>query len=64
MDRRVQVFRGFDEADRADEEYYASLTPQQRVDLLLELIAARNMSTGEAAVPFLQVHRVVPLSES
>ena len=27
MERRVQVFRSFEEAERADEEFYASLTP-------------------------------------
>lgn len=38
VDRTVSVFEGFDEAERADAAYYASLTPQQRVDLLLDMI--------------------------
>ena len=64
MERRVQVFRSFEEAERADEEFYASLTPQQRVDLLLELVAAWRESRGDAAEGIANVHRVVDLSES
>ncbi|MBK7976383.1 MAG: hypothetical protein IPK07_24965 [Deltaproteobacteria bacterium] len=38
MERILNVFHSFDDADRADDEYYARLSPQQRLDLLLELI--------------------------
>ena len=64
MERRIAVFRGFDEAERADEEYYAALTPQQCVDLLLELIAAHTEELGGAAEGLARVHRVVELSQS
>ncbi len=64
MDRSVRIAHGFDEADRADEEFYASVTPQQRVDLLLEMIAAYTESLGEAAQGFERVHRIVELSQS
>ena len=64
MERRVQVFRSFDEAERAELDYYASLTPQQRVDLLLELVAAWREACGGSEEGIARVHRVVKLSES
>ena len=38
MDRSARVFGSFSEADRAEVEYYASLTPQERLEILLEII--------------------------
>lgn len=64
MDKVVKMFDSFEEADRADVEYYASLTPQQRVDLLLDIVAAYRESLGEAGQRFERVYRVVKLSES
>jgi len=64
MERHVRIFRGFEAAERADEDYYASLSPQQRVDLLLELIAAWTEAHGAAAEGFARVHRIVELSRS
>ena len=64
MVRAVRVFSSFEEAERADEEYYASLTPQERVDLLLELIARTREPLGEAGERLERVHRVVELSRS
>ena len=64
MERHVQVFRSFDEAERADDAFYAALTPQQRVDLLLDLMAAWMESFGGAAQGLARVHRVVQLSRS
>jgi hypothetical protein len=48
MERQLRVFRSFEEADQADDEYYASLSPQDRVNLLLDLHAAYRESLGEA----------------
>lgn len=64
MEKLLKVFKSFEEAEQADDEYYASLTPQQRVDLLLDLIAAHRESLGETASRFERVYRVVELSES
>ena len=64
MEKVVKVFGSFEEADRADDEYYASLSPQERVDLLLDLIATYRESLGEAGQRFERVYRVVELSES
>jgi hypothetical protein len=37
MEKVVHIARSFEEADRADREYYRRLTPVQRVEILLEL---------------------------
>jgi hypothetical protein len=62
MDRGVRVFRSFHEADRADEEYYASLSAEERLDILLEIIERYRSSLGEAADRFERVHCVVELA--
>ena len=62
--RELRVFSGFDAAKRADDEYYASLTPQERLDILLDIIAAYRESTGEASERLERVYRVVELSRS
>jgi hypothetical protein len=64
MEKVLKVFSSFEEAERADDEYYASLAPQQRVDLLLDLIATYRESLGEAGQKFERVYRVVELSKS
>ena len=64
MEKLLKVFNSFEEAEQADDAYYASLTPHQRVDLLLDLIAAHRVSLGETASRFERVYRVVELSES
>ena len=38
MDPEIRRYNSLAEADAADTEYYASLTPQQRLELLFELI--------------------------
>jgi hypothetical protein len=35
----VQVFDSFEAMDEADVEFYRSLTPQQRLDMMVELIS-------------------------
>jgi hypothetical protein len=37
MQKNVVIHRSFEESDQADREYYRSLTPQQRLAILLEL---------------------------
>ncbi len=62
MDRVAQVFTSFDEAEGADDAYYASLTPEERLDVLLEIIERYRSSLGEAADRLERVHCVVELS--
>jgi hypothetical protein len=62
VERRVLILDGFKAADRADAADYRSMTPQQRLDLLLEVIERHRESLGEAAARFERVHRIVELS--
>ena len=38
MEKSVVKFRSFEEAEKADREFYKKLTPQERLDMLLELL--------------------------
>jgi len=62
--RELRVFRGFEAADRADDEYYAALAPEERLEILLDLVAAYRESTGEASTRLERVCRVIELSRS
>ena len=42
MEKVAQIFNSFEEAEEAEFEYLSSLTPQQRVDALLELLYWAN----------------------
>jgi hypothetical protein len=63
MEKVVAVFGSFEEAERAEDEFYASLTPSERLDLLLDLITRYRESLGEAAEGFARVHRIIELSQ-
>lgn len=41
MIREARKFSSHQEADEADRRYYRSLTPEQRLEILLDLIAAQ-----------------------
>jgi hypothetical protein len=64
VDRVVQIFRSLEEADRADDQFYADLTPEARLEILLELVERHRRSLGEAGNRLERVHRIVDLSES
>jgi len=64
VQREVRVFSSFDDAERADVEYYASLTPDERVAILLEIIANHREATGETSERLERVYRVTELSRS
>ena len=64
MKRVARVYRSFEDADRADDQHYANLTPAERLEILLELIESYRSSLGEAADRFERVHRIVELSRS
>ena len=63
MERRVKVFSSFEEEEKATREYYLSLTPQQRLDILFELIERSRDPNDEASQRFERVYRVVQLSQ-
>jgi hypothetical protein len=62
MDRQVQVFNSFEDADRADDQFYAELAPAQRLDMLLELIEQHRSVLGETANRLERVYRIDELS--
>ena len=63
MERVAKVFHSFEEADQADEEYYANLTPQERLDILLDLIEQHRSSLGQPEKGFERVYRITELSQ-
>lgn len=60
----ARVFRSFEEADRADDQFYADLTPEARMEILLELVEQYRSDLGQAASRLERVHRIVELSKS
>ena len=58
----LRVFSSFREAEEADRALYASLSPQERLDMLLDLVARQRASMGEDAQRLERVYRVVELS--
>jgi hypothetical protein len=64
MMKEVRVYSGFEAADAGDRAYYASLTPAERVDILLDIVLHYRESLGEAASRFERVHRTIELSQS
>ena len=59
MERVAKKFSSFEEQQKADREYYRSLTPQQRLDILLEMIVTYRDGLDEAERRFKRVCRVV-----
>lgn len=61
MHKTLKIYSSHDEADRADRDYYASLTPEARVQVLLDLVAQHREATGNASEGLARVCRVVEL---
>ena len=61
MERVARKFHGFSASDESDRDYYLSLTPQQRLEILLELIARHRDTLNETAARFKRVYRVTKL---
>jgi hypothetical protein len=64
MDRQVQVFNSFEDADRADDQFYAELSPEQRLEMLLELVEQHRSLLGETASRLERVHHIAELASS
>jgi hypothetical protein len=58
MDRVVRRFSSFEEAEAAERTYYRSLTPNERIAILLELIASVTEALPEAEQRLERVCRV------
>ncbi len=61
MKKVVRRFDSFEESDRADRRYYASLGPRGRLDVLLDLLSAERAGEDEASKGFARVYRVIEL---
>jgi hypothetical protein len=62
MQKKIAVLRSFEEADRAEKEYYRGLTPLQRLEILLELNARwPRKDDAEAPEGLARVYRIVKL---
>jgi hypothetical protein len=59
MERAVQVFKSFEEAEKADESYYRSLSPRERIELLLTLREQFSPYSDELTKGFERICRVV-----
>jgi hypothetical protein len=57
------MFRSFEDANQADDQFYAELSPEDRLEMLLELIERHRSALGEAANRFERVHQFVELSQ-
>lgn len=58
MDYTIRKFASHEEADKAVREYYRSLTPERRVEILLELVETYSNASCKG---FERVHRFVKL---
>ena len=66
MDRTIRVFDNFADADAADRAQYAAMTPQERLDIVLELSARHrsdehNTEASEDSERLARVYRVTEL---
>jgi len=59
----TRIFSTFEASDEADDQFYAQLTAEQRLDILLELSERERSALGEAANRFERVHHIVELSQ-
>lgn len=59
MEKVARIFRSFEEAEEADRRFYASLTPQQRLDMMIELLDFRGFDSNGASQRLERVYRVV-----
>ena len=61
MDRIVRTFDSPADAEAANREELRAMTPQQRLDRALDLIAWYRETRGETTQGFARVARIIPL---
>ena len=61
MEKAARIFQSFAEADKADEEYYCSLTPEQRLGILFDLVKSQQPDEVEPRLE--RVCRIIKLQE-
>ena len=63
MDKQVRVFASFEAERKAELALYASMTPAQRMALLLEMVATQWEGTGETGQRLERVVGVASLTQ-
>ena len=63
LERKVEIFKSLDEAKDADKKYYQSLTPAQRIDILLRLREQYRPYGDELSQKFVRVCRIRKLTD-
>ena len=63
MERVIRIFNSHDEAAQADRDELSVMTPQQRLDRALDLIAWHREARGETSQGFARVAHVVRLEQ-
>ena len=61
MEKAARVFHSFAEAEQADADYYRSLTPEQRLEILFELVKSQQPDGTEQRLE--RVCRVIKLQD-
>jgi ABC-type multidrug transport system ATPase subunit len=61
MEKEVRVFHSFAEAGQADDEYYRSLTPEERLEILFDLVHSQQPNEAEQRLE--RVCRIIKLQE-
>ena len=62
MEKVLQVFNSFAEAEEADRKYYESLTPAQRIEILLVLRNRIKLNDDEPRGRLKRVYRIIKRS--
>ena len=63
MEKAVRIFDSFAESDEADKAYYHSLSPKERLDILLELNRrCWDEADAETGPRLARVYRIIELS--
>ena len=62
MEKTIQFFKSFAEAEEADKKYYQSLTPTQRIEILLILRSQFQPHDHESRGRLKRVYRIIKRS--
>jgi uncharacterized protein YdeI (YjbR/CyaY-like superfamily) len=61
VEKAVRIFHSFAEADKAEVEYHRSLTPEQRLEILFDLVKSQQPDEAEQRLE--RVCRIIKLQE-
>ena len=59
MEKTVQVFKSLEEAEEADKQYYRSLSPAERIEILLTLREQYSPYSDALTEGFERVCRII-----